>query len=77
MLTLILIINLEAAEGAKAKLEEATANGGKVIQHVSELTKVATEVYDSSQMLSAKGLMTKKFESLRKCYSMVSLEPCS
>ena len=129
--------SLKAAEGAKAKLEGASAEGGKVIQQLKqkqkeveqnirstfktlvatlsereksllaqtaeislgkqtaltmqgeelqklhgeiaeacELIKVATQVYNPAEMLSAKGLMTTKLQQLMKCFEATSLEPC-
>ena len=40
-----LLTNLEAAERAKAKLEEATAKGGKVIQHVKNKQKKLKKIF--------------------------------
>ena len=129
--------SLNGAEGAKAKLEGASAEGGKVIQQLKqkqkeveqsirstfkmlvatlsereksllaqtaeislgkqtaltmqgeelqklhreiaeacELIKVATQVYNPAEMLSAKGLMTNRLQQLMKCFKAVSLEPC-
>ena len=46
------------------------------IAEACELIKVATQVYNPAEMLSAKGLMTNKLQQLMKCYEAVSLEPC-
>ena len=48
----------------------------KEIAEACELIKVATQVYNPAELLSAKGLMTNKLQQLRKCYEAVSLEPC-
>ena len=48
----------------------------KDIAEACELIKVATQVYNPAEMLSAKGLMTNKLQQLMKCYEAVSLEPC-